>query len=81
MYGVSFVDPASYWYSVSAHVIIYVISYITGPRYNGTLYLQPQHTENEWRMYVSVNCAILDKIMACRLFGSKRLSEDMQAYC
>ena len=34
-YGVSFVDPASDWYSASVSVIIYVISYNTGPCYNG----------------------------------------------
>ena len=32
----SFVDPASDWYSASVPVIIYVISYNNGPRYNGT---------------------------------------------
>ena len=40
-YGVSFVDPGSDWYSASVPVIIYVISYNIGPRYNGTrLYLR-----------------------------------------
>ena len=34
-YGVSFVDPASDWYSASVPVIIHVISYNTGSRYNG----------------------------------------------
>ena len=39
-YGVSFVDPASDWYSASVPVIIYVLSYNIGPRYNGIhLYL------------------------------------------
>ena len=32
----SFVDPASDWYSVSVPVIIDVISYNIGPSYNGT---------------------------------------------
>ena len=32
----SFVDPASDWYSASVPVIIHVISYNIGPRYNGT---------------------------------------------
>ena len=35
-YGVSFVDPASDWYSTSIPLIIYVMSYNIGPRYNGT---------------------------------------------
>ena len=35
-YGVSIVDPASDWYSASVPVIIYAISYNTGPCYNGT---------------------------------------------
>ena len=35
-YGVSFVGPASYRCSVSVSVIIYVISYNNGPRYNST---------------------------------------------
>ena len=35
-YGVSFVDPASDWYSASVLQIIYVISYNTGLCYNGT---------------------------------------------
>ena len=36
MYGVSFVDPASDRYSAWVHVIIYVIFYNIGLRYNGT---------------------------------------------
>ena len=35
-YGVSFVVPASDWYSASISIIINVISYNIGPRYNGT---------------------------------------------
>ena len=35
-YGLCFVDPASDWYSVSVHVIIYVLSYDILPCYNGT---------------------------------------------
>ena len=35
-YVVSFVDPASDWYSASVPVIIYVISYNIGLHYNGT---------------------------------------------
>ena len=35
-YGVYFVNPASDWYSASVLVIIYVISYNIGSRYNGT---------------------------------------------
>ena len=35
-YRVSFVDPASDWYSATVAVIILVISYNNGPRYNGT---------------------------------------------
>ena len=35
-YGVSFVDPASDWYSASVPVIINVTSYNIGPHYNGT---------------------------------------------
>ena len=35
-YGVSFVDPASDWYSASVAVIIYIIYCYIGPRYNGT---------------------------------------------
>ena len=35
-YGVSFVDPASDWYSVSVPVIIYVVFYNIGPNYNDT---------------------------------------------
>ena len=31
-----FMDPLSDWYSASVSVIIYVISYNIGPRYNGT---------------------------------------------
>ena len=34
IYGVSFVDPAPDWYSASVPVIIYVISYNIGLRYN-----------------------------------------------
>ena len=44
-YGVSFVNPAPDWYSASVLVIIYVISYNIGPRYNSTrLYL----TRRSW---------------------------------
>ena len=35
-YVVSYVDPASGWYSASVPVIIYVNSYNIEPRYNGT---------------------------------------------
>ena len=35
-YGVFIVEPVSDWYSVSVPVIIYVISYNIGLRYNGT---------------------------------------------
>ena len=35
-YGVSFVDPASDWYSASLSDNIEAISYYIGPRYNGT---------------------------------------------
>ena len=35
-YEVSFVDPASDWYSVSFPVIIYVKCYNIGQRYNST---------------------------------------------
>ena len=35
-YGVSFVDPASDCYCVPVSVVIYVLSYNIGPRYNGT---------------------------------------------
>ena len=35
-YGVSFVTPASKWYSASVPVIIYETSYNIGQRYNGT---------------------------------------------
>ena len=39
-YVVSFVDPASDWYSASLLVIKYLMSYDIGPRYNATrLYL------------------------------------------
>ena len=31
-----FVAPASEWYSASVPVIVYIISYNIGPRYNGT---------------------------------------------
>ena len=41
---VSFVDPASDWYSASVPVNIYEISYNIGPRYNGT------------RLYLSLPC-------------------------
>ena len=34
--GVSFVDPASNWYSASVPLITYEMSYTTGQRYNGT---------------------------------------------
>ena len=34
-YGLSFVDPASNWYSAPVPVITYGISYNIGPRYNG----------------------------------------------
>ena len=45
MYEVSFVDPASDWYSATIPVIIYVISYVIsyniGSRKNGTgLYVE-----------------------------------------
>ena len=43
----SFVHPAFDWYSVSVPVIIYVISYDIGPRYNGT------------RMYMSTDRIII----------------------
>ena len=36
MYEMYFVDPVSDWYSASAPVIIYVISYNSGSRYNST---------------------------------------------
>ena len=36
-YGVSFVDPASDWYSASVPVTIYAVSYYIGPRNNGPL--------------------------------------------
>ena len=45
-YGVSFVDPASDWYSASVPVIIYVIHYNIGPRYNGTRLWQGDDTMN-----------------------------------
>ena len=35
-YGVSFVDPASDWYSTSVPAIIYAVSYYIGPCYNST---------------------------------------------
>ena len=42
-YGVS-IDPTSNWHTASVSVIIYVISYYFGPRYNGTrLYLIHEH--------------------------------------
>ena len=53
-YVVSFVDPASDWYSAWVHGIIYAISYYIGPRYNGSgLYMYymcrescPRNTQN-----------------------------------
>ena len=40
-YVVSFLNPASHWYCASVPVIIYVISYNFGLRYNGTrLYIK-----------------------------------------
>ena len=36
LFGVSFVDSASDWYSAKVAVIIYVMSYNNGQRYNGT---------------------------------------------
>ena len=41
----SFVDPASSWYHALVPVIIYVISYNIGPRYNGTR-LQPNDAKS-----------------------------------
>ena len=39
-YGVSFMDPASDWYSALVPVIIYAVSYNIGPCHNDTeLYL------------------------------------------
>ena len=36
--------------------------------------------EAEWRTYVSVNDLSFVQIMACRLFGTKPLFEQMLAY-
>ena len=45
-YGLSFVDPASGWYSASVPVIINAISYYNRLHYNGTqLYLVSPHTK------------------------------------
>ena len=43
-YGVSFVGPASDWYSASVPVIIYAISYNIGPYHNTQLYKEAQLT-------------------------------------
>ena len=37
--------------------------------------------EAEWRIYASVNKPSLAQIMACRLVGTKPLSEPMLEYC
>ena len=42
-YGVSFVDPISDRCSATVPVIIYVISYNIGPRYNGTRLYSPRN--------------------------------------
>ena len=45
----------------SSTYIIFYISHIIGPRYDGTLlYLYNQHIEDEWCMNDSINCDILD---------------------
>ena len=46
-YGVSFMDPASDWYSAAPPVIIYVISSNIGPGYNDTLLYMDSHFKDE----------------------------------
>ena len=63
-YGVSFAEPASYWYSASVSVIIYVISYNIGWRYYSTrLYLdhidwleQERHNSSALAMELCLSC-------------------------
>ena len=55
-YGVYFVNAASDWYSASVPVIIYVISYDSGARYNGTrLHIQSVYVTYAWSTYNTMN--------------------------
>ena len=48
-YEVSFVDPASDWYSTSVLLIVYVISYIIRPCFNSVQPYMFYFTEAKWR--------------------------------
>ena len=55
-YGMSFVDPASVWYSSWVPAIIYVISYYIGPHYTGT----PLYSRNPiqiWCVHLLGDCS------------------------
>ena len=51
----SYVDPASDWYSALVPVIIYVISYNLAPRYNGISI--PQDYGGDASNMLPINCA------------------------
>ena len=73
-YEVHFVDSASDLYSASVTLIVYVISYNIGPRYNGTWLYMPSHYLHQCWIIIVINhrghwpmCTLLSsKLHQCR---------------
>ena len=70
-YGVSFVNPASDWYSSSVPVNNYVISYNNEPSYNGTSTVFSALGQEAWNAYLNsdlfVNTWVIQSYLAARL--------------